>query len=136
MRALRFLPVLAGCALAGCGEQVASPAPEATGLFGEWDLLRACGGIGGGCFEGDVRLVIQEPDSLFLTGPAIPDMRSRFRVGVDQETIYGIHDVVELWRDDLADWDPWMVLIHLSTDSLRLGDNMYDGYTMELIRSD
>lgn len=135
-RCRALLLATVGLAWAGACGDPAGPedAPE---LFGEWDVVRACGGIGGGCYEPErpATVGVLRPDSVVIEIEGAVAFRYRFMVVEDAATIYGPHDAIRVWDDSAEEWTSWMIVLHLSADSLRLGDNMYDGFTTELARA-
>lgn len=131
-----LLPILPLVAAAACGD-VAGPG-EAPELFGRWDVVRTCGGIFPACHEPEqpTTVAFVQPDSVVVEVAGSVTERHRFRVVEDDATIYGAYDAVHVWADPAGEWTRWMVIRQLTTDSLRLGDDMADGYTMELARQE
>lgn len=129
-----LLVIVALVTAAACSD-VAGP-DAAPGLFGRWDVVRTCGGIFPDCFEPDqpTTLALVRPDSAVVEVAGSVAERHRFRIVEDDATIYGAYDAIHVWRDSPGEWTRWMVIRQLSADSLRLADNMHDGYTTELAR--
>ncbi len=118
-----------------CGDPAGpDAAPE---LFGEWDVVRACGGFAGGCYEPErpTTVAFMRPDSVVVEVEDSVAFRYRFMVVEDAATIYGTYDAILVWDDSSEEWTPWRTILHLSADSLRLGDDMYDGFATTLKRA-
>lgn len=131
----RLLLMALALASAGGCRDLAGPAstPE---LFGRWDVVRACGGVAPGCAEPEepVTITFARPDSAVMEVAGAVAERYRFAVVEDDETIYGTYDAIHVWRETPSQWVRWLTILQLTADSLRLGDNLHDGYTIELAR--
>ena len=129
-----LLAILALASLSACGEP-AGP-DGAAELFGQWDVVRACGGFFGSCHEPErpTTFAFTRPDSVVIEVGDSVAFRRRFMVVEDAATMYGTYDAIHVWVASPGEWRPWMTILHLSADTLGLGDNMADGFGTELVR--
>lgn len=124
--------------LLACSEPVA---PERTKslepLLGQGRVRSIiCGGFNPGCLEVHASTLVEfTADSMIASANDSTIMAHEFRLIKAAQTIYGTYPSIEVWLEDSNAWRPMFTVFHLSADSLELGDNLFDGYTIYLGRN-
>jgi len=124
-----FLLILSLLVLSCKKEPTSVDNTQAITLTGKWQWIRSSGGIGGGIIVPPIStVVIQTYTSEGVFSQSRNDtllMTSHYGV-IKQKTIYSIDSLdVVVYQDSTI---TKQVILYLSTDTLSVGDNMYDGY--------